>query len=161
MRPLDADARRERRPPRVAVILLVEDEAGDQELTRRALLDGKIEKELYVAKDGEEALDYLLRRGRYADGKRWPLPDLILLDLNLPRLDGRQFLARVKAEPRLRRIPVVVLTTSRQDKDVVQSYEAGASSYIVKPTTVDQSLKLAQALETYWFEAVRLPPLED
>lgn len=157
MRPADAAPKR----ARAAVILLVEDEAGDQELTRRALLDGRIEKELYVVKDGEEALDYLQRRGRYAESQRWPLPDLVLLDLNLPRLDGRQFLIRVKADPRLRRIPVVVLTTSRQEKDIVQSYEAGASSYIVKPTTVEQTLKLAQALEAYWFEAVELPPLED
>ena len=161
MKLLDSGLQRERTAARTAVILLVEDELGDQELTRRALLEGKTEKDLHVVKDGEEALDYLQRRGRYAEGKRWPLPDLILLDLNLPRLDGRQFLAHIKADPRLRRIPVVVLTTSQQEKDIVQSYDAGANSYIVKPTTVDQSLKLVQALEAYWFEAVELPPLED
>lgn len=143
---------------RARTILLVEDETGDQELIRRALAEGVVAKELHVARDGEEALDYLLGRAANADGKCRPLPDLILLDLNLPRLDGRQFLARVKADPYLRRIPVVVLTTSQQERDIVQSYEAGASSYIVKPTSVDASLRLARVLEAYWFEAVRLPP---
>lgn len=145
---------------RAAVILLVEDEDGDQELTRRALLSGNVKKDLYVVRDGEEALDYLYRRGRYAESQWFPMPDLILLDLNLPRLDGRQFLARVKADPKLRRIPVVVLTTSQQESDIVQSYEAGANSYVVKPVTVESILKLVYALETYWFEVVKLPPLE-
>lgn len=145
---------------RAAVILLVEDEDGDQELTRRALLSGNVKKDLYVVRDGEEALDYLYRRGRYAESQCFPMPDLILLDLNLPRLDGRQFLARVKADPKLRRIPVVVLTTSQQESDIVQSYEAGANSYVVKPVTVESILKLVYALETYWLEVVKLPPLE-
>ena len=145
---------------RAAVILLVEDEAGDQELTRRALLSGNVRKDLYVVRDGEEALDYLHRRGRYADGKWFPLPDLILLDLNLPRLDGRQFLVNIKADPRLRRIPVVVLTTSQQEKDIAQSYVAGANSYVVKPVSVENILKLVHALEAYWFDVVKLPPLE-
>lgn len=142
---------------RAAVILLVEDEPGDQELTRRALLSGNIKKDLYVVKDGEEALDYLYRRGRYAEGKWFPLPDLILLDLNLPRLDGRQFLTHIKADPNFRRIPVIVLTTSQEEKDIQQSYEIGANSYVVKPVTVEHIMKLVHALETYWLEVVRLP----
>ncbi len=146
---------------RAAAILLVEDEAGDQELIRRALLSGNVKKDLYVARDGEEALDYLYRRGRYAEPADYPLPDLILLDLNLPRLDGRQFLSRIKADPKFRRIPVVILTTSQQERDVAQSYDAGANSYVVKPVTVEQIMKLVHALETYWFEVVRLPSLED
>ncbi len=146
---------------RTAAILLVEDEAGDQELIRRALSSGNIKKELYVVKDGEDALDYLYRRGRYAEGKGFPLPDLILLDLNLPRLDGREFLARIKADPKLRRIPVVVLTTSRQDNDIAQCYDAGANSYVVKPASVEQIMKLVHALENYWFNVVELPPLEN
>lgn len=142
---------------RAAVILLVEDEPGDQELTRRALLSGNIKKDLYVVKDGEEALDYLYRRGRYTEGEWFPLPDLILLDLNLPRLDGRQFLTHIKADPDFRRIPVIVLTTSQDEKDIQQSYEIGANSYVVKPVTVERIMKLVHALETYWLEVVRLP----
>jgi CheY-like chemotaxis protein len=147
----------ERKP----VILLVEDEAGDQELTQRALMEGRIDKELHVAKDGEDALDYLLQRGRYGAGGHAPRPDLILLDLNLPRLDGRQLLARIKADTRLRGIPIVVLTTSRLERDIAHCYAAGANSYFIKPTAVDEIMKLAQTLENYWFETVQLPGGEE
>ncbi|MCE5181573.1 MAG: response regulator [Betaproteobacteria bacterium] len=146
---------------RVAVILLVEDDAGDQELIQRALLNCTIKNDLHVVKDGEEALDYLYRRGRYAEGQGYSMPDLILLDLNLPRFDGRQFLSRIKGDPKLRRIPAVVLTTSQQEKDIVQSYDAGANAYVIKPATVEQIMKLVNVLVTYWFDVVQLPSLEN
>lgn len=146
---------------RTAVILLVEDDAGDQELIRRALQSCVIKSDLHVVKDGDEALDYLYRRGCYAEIPGHPMPDLILLDLNLPRLDGRQFLSRIKADPKLRRIPAVVLTTSQQDIDIAQSYDAGANAYVIKPATVEQITKLVNVLVTYWFEVVQLPSLEN
>lgn len=145
---------------RVAVILLVEDDAGDQELIQRALLNCTIKNDLYVVKDGEAALDYLYRRGRYAE-QGYSMPDLILLDLNLPRFDGRQFLSRIKGDPKLRRIPAVVLTTSQQKNDIMQSYDAGANAYVIKPATVEQIMKLVNVLATYWFDVVQLPSLEN
>ncbi|HUW49959.1 MAG TPA: response regulator [Sulfuricella sp.] len=145
---------------RAAEILLVEDDAGDQELFRRALLSNMVKKNLHVVKDGEEALDYLYRRGSYAKAQKYPMPDLILLDLNLPRLDGRQFLSNIKADPKLHRIPAVVLTTSQQEKDIAQSYDAGANSYVVKPATVEQIMRLVNVLVAYWFEVVQLPSLD-
>lgn len=144
-----------------AVILLVEDDPGDQELTRRALLEGDVPHELRVVEDGEEALDYLLRRGRYADPRQNPLPDLILLDLNLPRLTGRQVLEHISNEPRLARIPVIVVTTSQQEKDMLQSYDNGACSYVVKPSSIDEFIRVVRTIEEYWLDVVRLPPSEE
>jgi CheY-like chemotaxis protein len=144
-----------------AVILLVEDDPGDQELTRRALLEGTVPHDLRIVEDGEEALDYLLRRAKFADGRNNPLPDLILLDLNLPRLTGRQVLERIRTESRLARIPVIVLTTSQQQKDMLQSYDNGACSYIVKPSGIDEFIKVVRAIEEYWLDIVRLPSSEE
>ncbi|MBS4097194.1 MAG: response regulator [Sulfuricella sp.] len=144
-----------------AVILLVEDDPGDQELTRRALLEGTVPHDLRVVEDGEEALDYLLHRSVYADARNNPLPDLILLDLNLPKLNGRQVLERVRSEPRLARIPVIVLTTSQQERDMLQSYDSGACSYIVKPSGIDEFIKVVRTIEEYWLEIVRLPSSEE
>lgn len=144
---------------RPVIILLVEDDQGDQELTRRAMMHGKIKNDLHIVENGEEALDYLFGRGRYRDREKYPLPDLILLDLNIPRLDGKQVLKAVQADPVLRRIPVVVLTTSYQDADIQQAYESGAKSYIVKPVDIDQFTRVVQAIEEYWFQIVILPPV--
>jgi len=143
---------------KAAVILLAEDDRGDQELTRRALEQGKIRNELRVVEDGEEALAYLYRRGKYKDPATSPRPDLLLLDLNLPRVDGRQVLEKVRSDSRLRRMAVVVLTTSRQEEDVLRSYELGCNSFITKPVGMDQFIKVIQALEEYWFQIVVLPP---
>ena len=143
---------------REAVILLAEDDPGDQELTRRALEDGKIANELHIVQDGEETLNFLLRRGRYADPAASPRPDLILLDLNMPKLDGRQVLAEIGKHPRLRRLAIVVLTTSQQDEDVLRSYDLGVKSYITKPVDMDQFVRVIQTLERYWFQVVVLPP---
>ncbi len=141
---------------KAAVILLVEDDPGDQELTRRALEEGKVRNTLQIVSDGEQALDYLFRRGRYVDPDSSPRPDLILLDLNLPKLDGRQVLENIRLTPELRRIAVVVLTTSNQEEDVVRSYDLGANSYITKPVDLVQFLRVVQALQEYWFEIVVL-----
>lgn len=141
-----------------AVILLAEDDRGDQELTRRALEEGKIRNDLRVVEDGEEALAYLFRRGKYKDPATSPRPDLLLLDLNLPRVDGREVLERVRADSKLRRMAVVVLTTSRQEEDILRSYELGCNSFITKPVGMDQFIRVIQALEEYWFQIVVLPP---
>lgn len=144
-----------------AIILLAEDDLGDQELTKRALEEGKVENELYIVKDGEEALDYLFRRGRYTDPETSPLPDLFLLDLNMPKLDGRQVLEQIRSIHELRNIRVVVLTTSRQEEDITRSYDLGVHSYITKPVDLDQFFNVIRALEEYWFQIVVLPPKDD
>jgi len=143
---------------RAAVILLAEDDRGDQELTRRALEEGKIRNDLRVVEDGEEALAYLYRRGKYKDPAKSPRPDLLLLDLNLPRVDGRQVLEKVRSDSKLRPMAVVVLTTSRQEEDILRSYELGCNSFITKPADMDQFIRVIHALEQYWFHTVALPP---
>jgi len=141
-----------------AVILLVEDDRGDQELTRRALAEGKNHTELRIVESGEEALAYLFRWGKYKDPATSPRPDLLLLDLNLPRGDGREVLERVRGDSKLRRMAVVVLTTSRQEEDILRSYELGCNSFITKPVDMNQFMQVIQALEGYWFQIVVLPP---
>ena len=141
-----------------AIILLVEDNRGDQELTRRAMGEGKIRNELRIVEDGEEALAYLFRRGKYKDPTTSPRPDLLLLDLNLPRVDGREVLEQIRANSKLRRMAVVVLTTSQQEEDVLRSYELGCNSFITKPVDMNQFIQVIQALEKYWFQIVVLPP---
>ncbi|MBN2307347.1 MAG: response regulator [Candidatus Hydrogenedentes bacterium] len=144
-----------------AVILLVEDDPGDQELTRRAIEACRLRNELRIVRDGEEALEYLLRTGRYEDATTAPRPDLVLLDLNLPRVNGREVLRRMRDDPYLRRIPVVVLTTSHEEEDVIKSYELGSNSYITKPLDIHQFVRVVQQLERYWFQIVVLPPNEE
>ncbi len=139
-------------------ILLVEDDPGDQELTRRAFEEGKLRNRLQIVSDGEEALDYLRRQGAYADASTSPRPQLVLLDLNLPRLDGRAVLEQMRSDPDLRRIPVVALTTSRQEEDIVRSYDLGVNSYISKPVSMDSFVDVLRTLENYWFQVVMLPP---
>ena len=136
-------------------VLLVEDDSGDVELTREALAESKIALNLRIVEDGERALQYLRREGKYADA---PRPDLILLDLNLPRMDGREVLAHIKADPSLRVIPVVVLTTSRAEEDVLRAYHLNANCYITKPVDLEQFIRVVQAIEDFWLTIVRLPP---
>jgi CheY-like chemotaxis protein len=143
---------------RPAVILLAEDDPGDQELTRRALEEGAMRNELHIVTDGEAALDYLFRRGKYQNPATSPRPDLLLLDLNMPKVDGRQVLKRVRADTDLRRLAVVVLTTSQHEEDIIRTYDLGANSYITKPLELRQFMQVIQALETYWFQIVVLPP---
>jgi CheY-like chemotaxis protein len=138
--------------------LLAEDDPGDQELTRRALEEGAMRNELHIVTDGEAALDYLFRRGKYQNPATSPRPDLFLLDLNMPKVDGRQVLQRVRADTDLRRLAIVVLTTSQHEEDILRTYELGANSYITKPMELRQFMQVIQALETYWFQIVVLPP---
>lgn len=130
-------------------ILLVEDNVDDVELTREALSVGKIQNRLRVLQDGQEALEYLLGHGRYA-ARPAHLPGLIVLDLRLPRLDGIEVLKRIKAEPILKRVPVIVLTTSKRDEDIVQSYDLGVNSYIQKPVGFEKFIETVKNLELYW-----------
>jgi two-component system, chemotaxis family, response regulator Rcp1 len=135
-------------------ILLVEDSPSDAELTREAMKAGKIANNLSHVEDGVEAMEYLARRGRYAKA---PRPDLIMLDLNLPRKDGREVLAELKQDPVLKTIPVVVLTTSRADQDIIRSYELHANCYISKPVDFQQFLEVVQSIEHFWLTVVALP----
>lgn len=138
-------------------ILLAEDDPGDQELTRRALKNDTGRIDMRVVEDGMEALDYLRRQGAYVDPASAPRPDLILLDLNMPRMNGREVLQALKHDPDLGRIPVVVLTTSQQEADILRSYDLGCNSYIQKPVEMDQFVNVLQQLGKYWFEIVTLP----
>jgi CheY-like chemotaxis protein len=136
-------------------ILLVEDNLGDVDLTRETLQDCKLLNHMNVVNNGVEAMAYLRREGKYAERTR---PDLILLDLNLPKKDGREVLAEVKADDRLRRIPVVVLTTSCAEQDILQTYDLHANCYITKPVNLDQFSAVVRAIEEFWLTIVKLPP---
>lgn len=139
-------------------ILLVEDNPGDVRLTQEAFKDGMLRNNLHVAMDGEQAMDFLYRRGQYPDA---PRPDLILLDLNLPKMNGREVLAAIKEDESLKRIPVVVLTTSQDEADITESYRRFASSYIVKPVSMEKFLKVVSSFKQYWLSVVKLPGAED
>ncbi|HEX8701893.1 MAG TPA: response regulator [Myxococcaceae bacterium] len=136
-------------------ILLVEDNPGDVRLTIEALKEGKVRNNLSVAKDGVEALAFLRREGPHAGSAR---PDLILLDLNLPRKDGREVLADIKEDPVLRRIPVVVLTTSKAEEDILRTYDLHANCYITKPVDLEQFISVVKSIDDFWLSVVRLPP---
>jgi len=136
-------------------ILLVEDDPGDVRLTLEALKGAKVTNRLSVVGDGIEALAFLRRAGKYAGA---PGPDLILLDLNLPKMDGREVLAEIKADPDLKRIPVVVLTTSHDEQDVLQAYNTHANCYITKPVDLKQFLSVVESIENFWLTIVKLPP---
>ena len=136
-------------------ILMVEDNPGDVGLTREALRESGLLNHVSVVKNGVEAMAYLRREGEYGDAAR---PDLILLDLNLPKKDGREVLAEIKADARLRRIPVVVLTTSSAEKDILEAYDLHANCYITKPVNLDQFSAVVRAIEEFWFMIVKLPP---
>jgi len=135
-------------------ILLVEDNPGDVRLTVEGLKESKVRNKLHVAGDGVEAMEFLRRQGRHVGAVR---PDLILLDLNLPRMDGREVLAEIKSDPKLKTIPVVVLTTSRAEQDVLRSYELQANCYITKPVDLEQFIAVVRSIEDFWFTIVTLP----
>ncbi|PGF15327.1 two-component system response regulator [Natrinema sp. CBA1119] len=141
-----------------AQILLVEDNPGDVRLTKEAFKQGRIENDLHVVSDGIEALAFLSQEGEYADA---PRPDLILLDLNLPGKGGAEVLEELKEDPVLRSIPVIVLTSSRAEEDVVKSYELHANAYLTKPVDPDEFIQTVRAFEKFWFSVVRLPPEVD
>ena len=135
-------------------LLLVEDNPGDARLTAEALKEGSVPSNLAVVEDGVQALAYLLREGKYADA---PRPDLILLDLNLPKKDGREVLAEIKTHRDLKRIPVLVLTTSEAEEDVHRAYELHANCYVAKPVDLDRFMIAVRSIETFWLSTVRLP----
>jgi CheY-like chemotaxis protein len=142
-------------------ILMADDDEEDRMLTRKAFELNRVNNELRFVEDGEDLLDYLYQRGKYEGGTSAPRPGLILLDLNMPRLDGREALAIIKRDPGLRRIPVVVMTTSEADQDIARSYDLGANSYVTKPVTFESLAQVIKALDQYWFEIVALPDGED
>jgi len=142
---------------RPIVILMADDDADDRMLTRDALEESHLANEIRFVADGEELMDYLLHRKSFAEAADAPRPGVILLDLNMPRKDGREALAEIKAEPSLRRIPVVILTTSKAEEDVYRSYDLGANSYITKPVTFDALVEVMRGLGRYWLEIVELP----
>jgi len=139
-------------------ILMADDDADDRRLTRDALEESRLANDLRFVENGEELLDYLRNKGKFSDPEFAPRPGLILLDLNMPRMDGRTALKEMKADPDLRQIPVTVLTTSKADEDIFRSYDLGVNSYIVKPVTFEALVDILQTLEKYWFEIVELPP---
>jgi len=139
-------------------VLLVEDNPGDVRLTQEAFREASLANDLDVVRDGEAALDYLYQRDEYENA---PVPSLILLDLNLPKVDGMDVLETIKAEPELRRIPVVVLTGSDAEEDIVESYENYVNAYLTKPIDPDEFVDLARSFENFWFQLVELPPTLD
>ncbi len=136
-------------------ILLVEDNPGDVRLTKEAFKEGKVLNKLNVVKDGVEAMEFLHKQGKFSKAVH---PDLILLDLNLPRKDGREVLAEIKSDPNLRRIPVVILTTSKSEQDILKTYDLHANCYITKPVDLSQFIKVIQSVEDFWLTVVNLPP---
>lgn len=146
----------ERRGP--IIILLADDDPEDRMLVEDAFIESRLANDLRFVEDGEQLMDYLYRRGRYADPTSAPRPGVILLDLNMPRKDGREALKEIKSDPKLRRIPIVVLTTSRAEEDVFRSYDLGVNSFVTKPVTFAAMVELMKTLGKYWFEIVELPP---
>lgn len=139
------------------VILMADDDADDRLLARDALAECQLAGDLHFVENGEELLDYLQRRGKYTQTSDSPRPGLILLDLNMPRKDGREALREIKSDPALRTIPVVVLTTSKADTDIGRIYELGANSFISKPVSFDSLVEVMKVIGRYWFETVELP----
>lgn len=142
---------------RPAVILMAEDDPDDRLLSEEALAEADVNYDLRFVMDGEELLDYLCTRDEYENPGEAPRPDLILLDLNMPRKDGREALREIKADPQLRAIPVVVLTTSKSEEDVVRSYDLGVSGYVTKPVRFEKLVEVMKIIGKYWFEMVELP----
>ena len=140
--------------PMPVEILLVEDNAGDVRLTQEVLKSSKVRNNLIVASNGQEALNCLRKEGKYANSTR---PDVILLDLNLPLMDGREVLEKIKFDPEFKRIPVVILTTSKAEEDILKTYNLHANCYITKPVDLDQFVKVVQSLEDFWLAIVKLP----
>ena len=142
-------------------ILMADDDSDDRRLTQEALTEGRLMNPMVFVENGEELMDYLRHEGKYAPPNAPARPGLILLDLNMPRKDGRSVLKELKGDPELRTIPVVVLTTSKADEDVFKSYDLGVNSYIVKPVTFEALVDILQTLEKYWFQIVLLPPTKE
>jgi CheY-like chemotaxis protein len=143
--------------PRPITILMADDDADDRQMTKEAFEEARLANDLRFVEDGEELMDYLKRRGKYADPARSPRPAILLLDLNMPKKDGREALQEIKADPQLRQIRVIVLTTSKAEEDVYRSYDVSATSFITKPVKFDALVEVVKALGKYWLEIVELP----
>lgn len=139
------------------IFLMADDDPDDRILTKEAMAESRVVNDLRFVEDGEELMDYLTRRGKYAEPADAPRPNVILLDLNMPRKDGREALREIKADPNLRRIPIVIMTTSQSEEDILRSYDLGASSYITKPVTFEGLIDLMKTMGQYWVEFVELP----
>lgn len=139
-------------------ILIADDDAEDRMLIRDALMESRLKNNLQFVNDGEDLVNYLLNKEQYSDKSKYPRPGLILLDLNMPRKDGREALREIKAHPVLRLIPVVVLTTSKAEEDILRTYDLGVSSFITKPVNFNSLVNIMNTLNKYWFEIVELPP---
>lgn len=138
-------------------ILIAEDDFEDRMLVKEALEENRLVNNIHFVENGEELVDYLKNKGKYADKSLYPAPGLILLDLNMPKKDGREALKEIKSDPILRRIPVIVLTTSKAEEDIVKTYDLGVSSFITKPVTFSSLVDVMKTLSKYWFEIVELP----
>jgi len=139
------------------IILIADDDEEDRMLVKDALSENKLANSIFYVEDGEELMDFLHNRGKYSDKHKYPLPGLILLDLNMPKKDGREALKEIKSDPSLRMIPVVVLTTSKAEEDIIKTYDLGVSSFITKPVTFTSLVDIMKTLTKYWFEIVELP----
>ena len=144
---------------RSIVILIADDDEEDRMLVKDALEESRLKNSIHFVENGEELMDYLHHRGKYADTNEYPTPGLILLDLNMPKKDGREALKEIKADDRLKLIPVVVLTTSKAEEDILRTYDLGVSSFIAKPVTFTSLVDVMKTLSKYWFEIVELPKL--
>ncbi len=138
-------------------ILMADDDPDDRMMAEKALIEARMTNGLFFVEDGEELMDYLLHRGKFNDASKYPMPGLILLDLNMPKKDGREALTEIKADPKLHHIPVVVLTTSKAEADILRSYDLGVNSYITKPVTFQGLAEAMKILSMYWFQLVKLP----
>jgi len=141
-------------------ILMADDDEDDRLLTEEAFMESRLVNDLHFVKDGEELMQYLLRQGEYTDPQRSPRPGIILLDLNMPRKDGREALEEIKSNPNLCRIPIIILTTSKAEEDIIRSYDLGANSFITKPVTFHGLIEVLRTVGNYWFRIVQLPPEE-
>lgn len=144
-------------PKKTLIILMADDDADDRLLAQDAMQESRVLNELHFVEDGVQLLSYLRGDDEFSDRTLYPMPGLVLLDLNMPKKDGREALGEIKADPRLRRIPVVILTTSKAEEDMVKGYDLGAASYITKPVTFDALVELMRTLGKYWVEFVELP----
>lgn len=146
------------RTGKAVIILYAEDDPEDRMLVEDAMEESRLANELHFVEDGEELMDYLHRRGKYTELSKVHLPGLILLDLNMPKKDGREALEEIKADPNLRRIPIVVLTTSKTEEDILRTYDLGVNGFIIKPVTFESLVSIMKTVSKYWFEIVEPPP---
>lgn len=142
-------------------ILLAEDNPVDVEITQEAFKMGKLSNKIFVVKDGQEALDFLFHKGQYQDKITYPTPDLILLDIKMPKVDGLQVLERIKQDDELKRLPAIVLTVSDREADIIKAYDSGVNSYIIKPVRFNEFLNLVARVKEYWITITKLPPHDE